>query len=145
MMWTTLFSAALLVLGQQPGSQKELDSIMGIRIGTSFEDAKKILDPLGDSGGVVTRDGGRRHAWNLREGEVKSLALRATKEGKVKWVSGFFRPGSEKPFSSIGDLSKAQHTSQEAIWSVKTETGAYRIVAKGANEKASVVYFLKLK
>jgi hypothetical protein len=144
MNWTSILATALLSLGQVPQAQEGLNSIYGIRIGTSFEEAKKILDPLGESGGVTTRDGGRRHAWTLRDGDLKSVALRAAKDGKVKWVTGFFRPGQEKPFSSIGDLKQAQHTPHEAIWSVKDPSGPYRIVAKGADGKASVVYFLKL-
>ena len=145
MLWPSILTAALLSVGHLPRTEAAFDSIHGIRIGTTFEEAQKLLDPLGESGGVKTRDGGRRHAWTLREGELQSIALRATKEGKVKWVTGFYRSGQERPFESIGSLDKAQFTPQEAIWNVVTDTGAYRIVAKGANKKASVVYFLKLK
>ncbi len=60
-------------------------------------------------------------------------------------MSAFARPGKETQFSKLGDLSKAARAADsQAIWNVETPEGGYRLVAKGANGKASVVYLLSL-
>jgi hypothetical protein len=64
---------------------------------------------------------------------------------KVVWINGFVRLGKEIPFEKFGDHSKATMRSKsEAIWNVGSTQGGYRLVVKGENGKASVVYLLSL-
>ena len=61
------------------------------------------------------------------------------------WVTGFVRPNEELPFSALGDTSLAvRATDSQAIWNVATPNGGYRLVAKGQNGRARVIYFLSL-
>lgn len=120
-------------------------SISGVSIGASLDEAQTRLDRLGQSGGRATRDGGRKVAWQMKETEFSYLALRADKKGKIVWISGFLRPGKELPFSALGDPKLAHSmTASQAIWNVETPEGGYRLVAKGLNGKATVVYLLSL-
>jgi hypothetical protein len=144
----TLLLALLLLLSpataQQP-RERVAASISGVNIGTNLDEAQPRLDRLGQSGGRATRDGGRKVAWQMKETEFSYLALRADKKGKIVWISGFLRPGKELPFSALGDLKLAQSmTASQAIWNVETPEGGYRLVAKGLNGKATVVYLLSL-
>jgi hypothetical protein len=128
----------------QKRSQVE-DSILGVRIGATFNEARAQLDHIGTSAGRTTRDGGRKEAWNLRETDFSNIALKTDAKGNVVWVSGFLRPGREIPFDKLGELTLAKGaTDSQAIWNVETPAGGYRLVAKGQNGKAGVVYLLSL-
>ena len=117
----------------------------GIRVGTTLQEARTVLTRLGTGGGRDTRDGGRKEAWTLKETDFASLAFKTNGKGKVVWISAFVRPGKEIPFEKFGDQSKATMLStSEAIWNVGSAQGGYRLVVKGENGKASVVYMLSL-
>ena len=124
-----------------------LFTILGIRIGSDIEDVRSRLDRLAID---VPREReeereGRKEAWLLRGTEYKSIALQTNPAGKVVWVTGFVRPGREIPFSRLGKPARAiRYTENEAIWNVRGASGAYRLVAKGQNRKASVIYLLSL-
>jgi hypothetical protein len=121
------------------------DSILGVSIGSKFDEVRARLDHIGTSAGRTTRDGGRKEAWNLRETEFANIALKTDAKGNVVWVSGFLRPGKEIPFSRLGDLALAKGaTESQAIWNVETPVGGYRLVAKGQSGKAGVVYLLSI-
>jgi len=140
----------LLVLGPAALAQKSKDarvinSILGVSIGNTLEETRAKLTPLGTGGGRDTRDGGRKEAWTLKDTDYATLAFKTDRKVKVVWVSAFARPGKEVPFSRFGDLSKAARAADsQVIWNVGTPQGGYRLVAKGANGKASVVYLLSL-
>ena len=140
----------LLVLGSAALAQKSKDpfvinSILGVSIGNTLAETRANLTPLGTGGGRDTRDGGRKEAWTLKDTDYATLAFKTNGKGKVVWVSAFARPGREIPFSTLGSLSKAARAADsQVIWNVETPQGGYRLVAKGANGKASVVYLLSL-
>lgn len=122
-----------------------INSILGVGIGSTFEETRSKLSSLGSGGGRDTRDGGRKEAWTLKGTEYATIAFKTNGKRRVAWISAFARPGKEVPFAKLGDLSQAVTSDSEAVWNVKTATGGYRLVAKGAHGRASVVYLLSLE
>ena len=111
-----------------------------------MEEARSILVRLGNGGGRDTRDGGRKEAWTLKETDFTTLAFKSNGAGRIVWISAFVRPGKEVSFAKLGDLAKATAvTTSQAIWNVGSSRTGYRLVAKGADGKASVVYLLSLE
>ena len=140
--FTTLLLMLLLAGSTAPTVIEKLE---GIGIGTSIDEAQSKLRQIGTGGGRATRDGGRKEAWTLRETDFASLAFKTNKAGRIVWVSAFVRPGREVSFAKLGDPAKATtFTNSQAIWIVDSASGGYRVVAKGAEGKASVVYLLSL-
>ena len=130
---------------QKTTSPVVVDALDGIGIGTGIDEVRSRLSQIGTGGGRDTRDGGRKEAWTLRETDYASLAFKTNKAGKVVWVSAFVRPGREVLFAKLGDPAKATTlTKSQAIWNVSSASGGYRVVAKGTEGKASVVYLLSL-
>ena len=81
----------------------------------------------------------------MKETDFATVAFKTNKAGKVVWVSAFVRPGRDVLFAKLGDPAKATTlTKSQAIWNVSLAGGGYRLVAKGADGKASVVYLLSL-
>ncbi|GAC1435667.1 MAG: hypothetical protein NVSMB68_07830 [Thermoanaerobaculia bacterium] len=126
------------------------DSILGIRIGSDLEEADEKLSrlslaPTKQAPDEDEREEGKKAAWTLRGTDFKAVALQTDQAGKVVWVTGFVRPGHEIPFATLGDLSSAiRSTGSEAIWNVASGKGGYRLVAKGSNGRAQVIYLLSL-
>ena len=143
-----LIAASTLGAGRaaaQGGGAKVVDSILGVRIGSSLEDAHAKLKDLGTVGGRATREGGRKEAWTMKGGEYTSVAYKTDASGRVVWLTGLVRPGKEIPFRQLGDLARATgRDDNEAAWTVETPGGGYRLVAKGPGGKARVVYLLSL-
>jgi hypothetical protein len=130
---------------QKTTSPVVVETLDGIGIGSSIDDVRSRLAQIGTGGGRDTRDGGRKEAWTLKETDYASLAFKTNKAGKVVWVSAFVRPGREILFTKLGDPAKATTLTQaQAIWNVNSSGSGYRLVAKGAEGKASVVYLLSL-
>jgi hypothetical protein len=120
-------------------------AILGVEIGASLQEAHTRLDTLGEAGGRDTREGGRKEVWTLKETEFSSIALKTNKAGKTVWVTGFVRPGKEIPFSQLGKIAVATLKSEtEIVWNVASPKGDYRLVAKGRDGKAFVIYLLSL-
>jgi hypothetical protein len=143
------------VKAQSANRSRVSDSILGVRIGTKLEDAHKKLKPLSiggdrekdenDDNGEDKDEGGIKRAWRLKGTNFTSVALKTNAKGRVVWVTGFVRPGKELLFSELGDTSLALRvTDSQAIWNVATANGGYRLVAKGENGRARVIYFLSL-
>lgn len=127
----------------QAGPTGIQDNILGIKIGSTLAAARASLSPLGEGGGRDLRGNGRREAWNLAKTPFQTVTFQATGRGTIKWVSGYLRDGEEIPFESFGDLKTASSLSDdEAIWNVPTESGGYRLVAKGAHKRGKVVYLI---
>ena len=155
-----IFAAFLLcvislpAIAQKRPTQPTIDSILGIRIGLGLENAHENLERYGGTGGKhdgrkedeeEEEAGERKEGWSLRSSEYSTIALKADREGKIAWVTGFVRPGREIPFTKLGDLSRAlKSNATTAIWNVETRDGGYRVVAKGSDGKARVVYILTL-
>lgn len=139
------------VLAEQSQPPLVIDSILGVGIGTSLDQAREKLDrlskPEGRHEGVTEEEpkGSRKEAWALRGTNYVTVALKVDREGRVVWITGFVRPGKEIPFAKLGNLSSASAvTKARAIWNVATPNGGYRVIAKGQNGKARVVSILSL-
>jgi hypothetical protein len=153
-----LFLTSFVVLAQKGKRTQVTDSILGVGIGASLEQAHAKLDRLStrrargargeearEDEEAGEREGGRKEAWTLESTEYASVALQADRQGRVVWITGFVRPGKEIPFAKLGNPSSAAGlTDSRAIWNVATPDGGYRLVAKGQNRKARVVYLLSL-
>ena len=133
------------------------NSILGVRVGSTLNEARAKLRKLGTRGVEndskkdghaeegEEREGGRKEVWNLKRGAFGYVVFKTDYEGRVTWVSGFVRPGREIPFSTLGDLTAASGKSDSQIfWNVPNEAGGYRLVAKGPAGKARVVYLFTL-
>ena len=133
------------VPAQKSKETRAINSLLGVSIGSTLEEARSKLTPLGTGGGRDTRDGGRKEAWTLKGTDYANIAFKTDGKRRVVWVSAFTRPGKEISFSKLGDLSKtAQTPGSQAVWNIETPQGGYRLEAKGANGKASVIYLLSL-
>jgi hypothetical protein len=147
MILCALLPAMAIGLGQQPQTGTVIDSILGVGINASFEESRELLDRLakgGESEEEEREEAGQKMAWRFDSGDFTAIAMRGDGKGRVKWITGFLRPGKERPFATIGDLALSRHTQNEAIWSIRKGSSAYRVVAKGSNEKASVMYLIRL-
>lgn len=135
----------LACLAAQATPSRVTDSVLGVGVGTTIEEAHARLKDLGTVGGRATRDGGRKEAWTLRETDFTSVAYKTDAKGRVQWVTGFVREGREIPFEKLGDPARAVASGDtEIAWSVERPEGDYRLVAKGPNRRARVVYLLSL-
>ena len=139
------------VKAQTANRSRVSDSILGVRIGTSLEEAQKKLEPLSMTSERPTdededkEEGGTKRYWKLKGTNYTSVALKTNQKGRVVWVTGFVRPSKELLFSELGDTSRAlRATDSQAIWNVATSNGGYRLVAKGQNGRARVIYLLSL-
>lgn len=162
-----LFLLLLVFLTASVGSAQRVaraqvaDSILGVGIGSSLEQAHAKLDRLRTRKAHSTheeseqeearekqeqeREGGRKEAWALRTTDYATVALKVDREERVVWITGFVRPGQDIPFAKLGNLSSATVvTNTRAIWNVATPGGGYRVIAKGQNGKARVVSILSL-
>jgi hypothetical protein len=161
-----LFLPLVMLLGASVGSAQKVqparvpDSILGVGIGSTLDQAHAKLDRLRTRKARSTREdseeeareeqeqkreGGRKEAWALRGTNYATVALQADREGRVVWITGFARPGKEIPFARLGNLTTATvATETRAVWNVPTPSGGYRVIAKGENGKARVVSILSL-
>jgi hypothetical protein len=143
-----LLAAAGLAASAAPQEEKPkaVDSVLGVRVGSTLEEAQGKLREHGTGGGRATGDGGRKEAWTLKDTEFTSVAFRTNAKGRVVWVTGFVRPGREIPFAQLGDLARAaRKDTLQAVWNVEKPEGSYRLVAKGPDGKARVVSLLQLE
>ena len=136
----------LLVLTTTAYAQETaVHSLNGIGIGTSVEEARSILGRIGTGGGRDTRGGGRKEAWTLNESDFVSIAFKSNGAGRIVWISAFVRTGKEVEFTKFGEPAKATSWStSQAIWNVRNPRGGYRLVVKGVEGRANVVYLLSL-
>ena len=135
----------LLLSATVYAQETAVNSLGGIGIGTSLEDARSILGRIGTGGGRDTRDGGRKEAWTLKDTDFTTIAFKSNGAGRIVWISAFVRSGKEVEFTKLGDLAKATSLSKsQAIWNVGNGRSGYRLVAKGKEGRANVVYLLSL-
>ena len=133
------------------------NSILGVRVGSTLNEARARLRRFGSRGAEnelesegrgersEEREGGHKEAWKLRKGSFGYVVFQTDYQNRVIWVSGFVRPGREIPFSTLGDLTRAEGQSDSQVfWNVPNATGGYRLVAKGPSGKARVVYLFSL-
>ena len=93
------------------------------------------------------REGGERFIWRLAETEYQWIVAWADKDGKIVKIRASVRPEKKKPFTEIGDLSRAKmHNESAALWIVQRPDGSsYRLVAKGPAEHALTIYMYGLR
>jgi hypothetical protein len=148
-----LFLTSSLLVAQQRARPRVVDSILGVGIGTSFDQAHAKLDHLrkrekkGDTKEPENeeREGGHKEMWSLTATSYTSVALQTDRAGRVVWITGFVRPGRAIPFAKLGNLSLATTvTDSRATWNVATPGGGYRLIARGQNGKALVISLLSL-
>ena len=147
-----LVFASTIVLGQKSEKTRVVDSILGVGVGASLDQAHAKLDRLStrrmndrEEQETEEREGGRKEAWTLKTTDYVSVALQTDRYGRVVWITGFVRPGKEIAFAKLGDLSSAAGvTDSRVIWNVATPSGGYRLVAKGQDGKARVISLLSL-
>jgi hypothetical protein len=147
-----ILSLSPFVMAEKVKIRRVTDSILGVQIGSRFEDARAKLNPLSETKKRATEEEdeeegerGRKEAWKLKGTSFTTIALKANSRGRVIWVTGFLRPGKEIPFSELGDISLAVGvTDSQAVWNVATPGGGYRLVAKGQKGRAHVIYLLSL-
>ena len=147
-----LVLASSVVLAQQGQQTLVIDSILGVGIGTSLDQAHEKLDRLSNRERRDEREtadeeheGSRKEAWALKATDYSTIALKVDREGRVVWITGWLRPGKEIPFAKLGSLSSATAvTESHAVWNVASPKGGYRLIVKGPNRKARVISLLSL-
>lgn len=138
---------SVAAVGQTPPT-KTADSILGVKIGMTAHEADEALErvgdrPEGESG--EAEDGESKEAWNIRGTDYSSVVIMRGKNGLVRWVTGFVRPGRNVSFASFGDLkTAARSNANSAVWNVKDAAGGYKLVVKGSDRNARVVYLISL-
>ena len=108
--------------------------ILGVRIGMTMKEARAKLTPLRDP--EAPRDErekfGTRAYWKLLETEYDWMMAWANAAGKITRLRAVVRPEKLKPFSEIGDLTRAVTiTPNTAAWNVVRDGIAFRITALG--------------
>jgi hypothetical protein len=154
------FSSAA-IFAQPREKPRVINSILGVRIGTTLDRARAKLDRYSlresqnareeredeseESQESEESEGGRKMAWTLKSTDYSNVALKVDGRSRVVWITGFLRPGKEKPFAELGSLSSAIGlTDSRAVWNVVTSNGTYRLIAKGQSGKARVISLISL-
>lgn len=128
-----------------PKARAVVGDLLGVRIGDDQAAALIKLDSLGKRTTSPRKDGGQRHNVALQETSFTYVILIADAAGKVRRMSGFVRPGQEIPFEKLGDTASASKgTEGSVVWDmVKEGPGRnYRLVAKGREQKAQVIFLI---
>jgi hypothetical protein len=113
--------------------------ILGLRIGMTMKEAREKLKALRDP--AAPRDErekfGTRAYWKLLETDYDWIMAWANREGKITRLRAVFRPDQLKPFSEIGDLSRAvTNAPHAAAWNAARDHISYRITAFGKDGRA---------
>lgn len=137
-------------------SVEVMTSILGIELGTDLEKAHAKLDKLsdpaqppkeeeGDTGKGEERE--RKTLWQLAATDYSAIFVKTDEKGRIMSVTGILRLGKEISFEKIGEVKKAPVQSDNAIaWdAVRPERPFFRVVAKGANRKASSISIFIVK
>lgn len=140
---------AVGVLAQKPDKKVISDSILGVKIGMTAEQADEALERVGANpageGVGESEEGETKEVWTIRGTAFSRVVLMRNKSGRVAWISGFVRPAKEIDFRDLGDLTAAARSdANQAVWNVTTADGGYRLVAKGREGKATIIYLLSL-
>ena len=117
------FLLLLVFLAASVGSAQKVeragvpDSILGVGIGSSLDEAHAKLDRLrireGRNAHEETeneareeqeqeREGGVKEAWALRSTNYATVALKVDRDRRVVSITGFVRAGKEIPFAKLG-------------------------------------------
>ena len=126
---------------KQPAAEtiESSGEILGVRIGMTMKEVREKLNPLRDP--AAPRDErekfGTRAYWKLLETEYDWIMAWANREGKITRIRAVLRPESPKPFSEIGDLSRAvTNAPHAAAWNASRDHIHFRITAFGNEGRA---------
>ena len=132
-----------------PETIEESGTVLGIGIGTQIDEARAKLEPLREaveSPPDAKDEANKRVYWKLKETEYEWLIAWANSKGEITRLRARLREGNEKPFSEIGDLSRAAvNTPEQAMWNVTGEKRpAFRLIAQGKDRRAITFYMVAL-
>ncbi|AIE86532.1 hypothetical protein [Fimbriimonas ginsengisoli] len=143
-------SLILLAISQTGAASAAPPPLLGLRIGAEEAQVRAKLDKLGSSAkeekeGREAEDEGEMVVWTLKSGPYQTAVVRFKKD-RLTSLTAFVRPKASVPFSTIGSSkSAAVYRDHTAIWNVDAKPHPYRLVAKGPNGQANVVYMLSLE
>ena len=122
--------------------------ILGVAIGSTFEEVRAKLDALRDPGSDPIREKNepeeRKTYWKLAHPEYSWIMVRPNRQGRITQISAFLKPDTPKSFDQVGDLKRAATNADNmAVWNVDRPNDlSYRLVAKGANGRATNVILI---
>ena len=134
-----------------PSSIESTNTILGVAIGSTLEEAHQKLDPLRDPASAEFREkeakegeAGEKAYWRLIGTEYRWIMAWANKEGQLVQLSASVRPERPKPFTEVGDLARASTNLENAAkWNVQRPGGlSYDLVARGPNRQANNIYMI---
>lgn len=135
-------------------SVKVTESILGLKLGSTLEQAHEKLDKLCDSAHrpkeekeEESEEGEQKVLWELARTDYSFVFIKANEKGKITYLSGFLRPGKEIPFARIGEPDKAPvRTPTTIAWDVLRQNQPhFRVVATGKDARASSVMIFVVK
>jgi hypothetical protein len=138
-------------IARKASSIESINTILGVGIGSSLEEAHQRLDPLRDPASAQFREkeakegeGGEKAYWRLVGTEYSWIMAWANKDGQVVQLSASVRPERPKPFAEVGDLAKAStNLENAATWNVQRPGGlSYNLVARGPHHQANNIYMI---
>jgi hypothetical protein len=137
MMYALMMILALAAPPQAAPEEVTMTRLLGIEIGTTADEAARILLPLGTRD--AKEEGGRIHeVWRLEGTGFAWVAFRLDAKRRVVWITGHRRPGHEVPFDRFSG-EPAVKTDAIAIWHVKGTHTDQRLTVRGSNGRAQVL------
>ena len=136
-------------------SVKVETDILGVTLDSSLDAAHAVLDSLCDSAHRPKEDAGEAERgepehkvfWQLAKSNFSSLLVKTDDKERITYILGSLRPGKEIPFDKIGELEKAPLLTDKVVaWDVvKPDNSLLRVVARGAERKASSITLFVVK
>jgi hypothetical protein len=135
-------------------SVKVTTSILGLKLGSTLEQAHEKLDKLCDAAHrpkeekeEESEEGEQKVLWELARTDYSFIFVKANEKGQITYLSGFLRPGKEIPFARVGEPNKAPVRNPTTIaWDVLRQNQPhFRVVASGKDAKASSIMIFVVK
>lgn len=136
-------------------SVKVETDILGVTLDSSLDAAHAVLDSLCDSANRPKEDAGEAERgepehkvfWQLAKSDFSSLLVKTDDKERITYILGSRRPGKGIPFDKIGELEKAPLLTDKVVaWDVvKPDNSLQRVVARGAERKASSITVFVVK
>jgi hypothetical protein len=121
--------------------------VLGLKIGAEEREVRAKLAKLGKASEEKEEreeEEGETVVWTMNSGDFKSVVVRFA-DDRLRSLTAFVRPGASVPFESLGDPKGAAVLKpHSAIWNVEAKPWPYRLVAKGPNGRATVIYMISL-
>lgn len=149
-LWQSRTEPVASAAGAPAETIAESGRILGLAIGSPISEARARLDPLRipvEYTPDTKEETGRRIYWKLKETEYEWVMVWAKADGTITRIRAVFRPEATKPFSEIGNPQTAASVGPErARWNLQRPDGThFRLIAQGANERATSVYMFSLE